>query len=403
MVTALVRILAVLLILTLLSPSVSAQSDPPTITVMDYSETLAELIDQPPYAWHNVTLSPDLTQVAWVAREKGLCVVTIATRDTSCRALPDAAMFGLSNALVWSASQQYIALTVVKSNELRTQDVWLYDVSAAAFSNITQNTPEFEHYYGYQVWAGPDTFILAEHEQIRQGETWSSAARLFRLDPVEQTLSPLIELGDNPFDYYDLRAAVAPDGARLALTTQRRVGENPADVSRTLSLLDLTMLTLSEVAPVEALSVGLPQGYTDEFIVANLVWSPDGTALIVELEGAGVPFVAIWTMATRVELDPLRITPVLDLSAMTEADWAGWQNLPKEGAVSPDGRYFFYEYWAEDGIEIRAMPTTPGQHDHSVVTGDYKSQCGRNYPLFTVQDGDHIMRYPLIFSIGCAE
>lgn len=403
MVTSSVRILAVLLILSLLSPPVFAQSDPPTITVTDFRETLAELIDQPPYAWHNVTLSPDLTRVAWVDEENALCLATIATRAVSCHPLPSTPVIDPTNALVWSASQQIIALVGETSNLLRTQDVWLFDVLTATFSNVTHNSHEADHGYGYRIWAGPETFILAEHELIRQGETWTSAVRLYRLDPAAQTLSPLIELADDAHAYYVLRAAVAPDSARLALITAQRSSTNPEDTGHTLSLLDLTTLTLSEVAPVEALIVGLPQGYPEWFDVTRLVWTSDGTALIVELQDSGVPFTPLWNLATHVDLDPLQITPVLDLSTMTEADWENWQNLPKEGVVSSDGRYFFYDYLTEDGFELRAMPTAPGTYDYIAVAGDYRPQCGWNYPLFIVQDGDHTARYVPILGVGCGE
>lgn len=389
-----VSVFIVILAVTLLPAPLHAQTDSILITVTDITEAIHAPMGNNYHRLH-FALTPDTARLAWITEGAALCLHTYAAEETICTSLPSIFPHqGWTRAsFVWLPTQDYILL---ENSDVLGENtaLWLYDVQADTFTNVVQHHLAVRGHLHYIIWAGLDRFYLSKYVAFARDDIWPTTLTLYQLDPATSRLQMLIDLGDPNMSNEPTVITVAPDGQRMALLMRRRT--RPEDewfdyFYVSLWMLDLTTNTLSEIATQKTLQVGVPADSNHYFYPHNLAWSADGTALIVEMRGLATTRINI--LATYVSLDQPHITPILDLSTLTQEQWWNWQGVTRAGAITPDGRFFFYMLRTGNDKQLWMIPTAPDQPTPIPVTGEFEFARHGNYLRLTVQTSTQIEQY----------
>jgi Tol biopolymer transport system component len=98
------------------------------------------------YSLDNAVLSPDGRLVAWMEKEKGLCLYARASSKTGCYDWPwqDNYMLLFERLsgmyLSWSSDSQYLAFAIYPFTSLPLNtDIWVFDNSTKTFLNLTDD------------------------------------------------------------------------------------------------------------------------------------------------------------------------------------------------------------------------------------------------------------------------
>jgi len=319
-----------------------AQDDSP-VTV-DTARPVTEIVGEK--SAYLATVSPDGRYIAW-GKQSGrgqdrvlqLCLFEFETAAKQCADLSPDVFDGYPYQFQWSPDSQYIAFSENPIEMSSESDIWLFDVAAGTFTNLTDDGLT-------GIWS----YLVADGERVMLDylPMWNASDELlyfwrivplgnmrftiglYRIAPdggdAELVRDLTVDFAAQAplYDYerlfLDGVSAISPDGNTVAvlMTSINEVGAT-AQSLWTVDLAD-TQAEPQQWATIDDLSTGLPEWALDFPPQAQgLAWTGDGAGIVVVANsavGVSMPFqIYYYVDATTGE-----ITPVVDFSSIEEMD-----------------------------------------------------------------------------------
>jgi hypothetical protein len=361
--------IVVALLLCASSPAAFAQDDGVGWTlagVQDARELFASIED-----FANAKLSPDGTMVAVPQGAEQLCMYSIADNAFDCAAWPEQA--SLAHYVTWSPDGAYLAFAPEFFQRFNEPDLWVYDVAAGSFTNLTDDGVEGNMLRAegalidyLPMWHPTDGDIYFFRTQDMGG---NQTLELYRISPAGGEPELVQDLtGELPtFSVYE-QAAISPDGGQLAMIVLNGQLDDPINGVWLLSLGG----ELRQVLTLGDLRANIPDWQEESLLTPqSLAWTADSSGLVVVGRDAvrmnGVAMNAVYIDAATGE-----VTPLVDYSDVPdEQSWvvaaegeahSGSYRMPRMSALSPDGKafvYLHYDMGRSETIDISALPLPP--------------------------------------------
>jgi hypothetical protein len=363
-------------------------------------------------------LAPDGSAMAWDEGE-GLCVYTFADEETNCTPwLEDMRVRTTRVSLpVWSPDSTRIAMHEPLFLFFEDSDMWTFDVATRTFENHTddgysgsilraaENDAPLDHVPTWNPADGSLYFFRSEEREQANDQETGYTLELYRLpddgDEPELVNDMTFDL-PGPFALYR-PAQFSPDGTRLALIA---LPQNFPEHSGTgVWIYDMEADTVEQVATLADMQTGVPAWYESLLVPNTVFWAGDD-ALVIDtidpMRGNAVQ------TAYYVDLTSGDVSPLVDFSDLPD-DPDLFENMgdptnplfqmPRTGAVSPDGSAFWYLSFSpadeQAGISQVALPPTG---DAPVYLGDIPLVPGPGHDVYpTVStDGKLLIREVLV-------
>jgi hypothetical protein len=356
-----------------------------SISVEDFSEILGT-----EYTLNKAVIAPNGVMIAWVEPSQGLCLYVLANQHVNCHTWPwpdDQYMSSYTRYdnmyFYWSSDSRYIALAQEPFRLFYDSDIWIFDVSAATFSNLTEdnftgmvpiaslealqvsidylptwNTHSSEVYYF-------NTSHVGSIEAARESGLLDGL-RLYRvtLDGEDRVL---VRDFSNQFLYYVPAASISSDGRYLAFFAWDRTASSE-ERQGGIWLLDLTNDSLEQVVNLEAFFIGMP-GWLSAWDVAGntgLQWVGDDQGLVVAGKGFAEGDTNGIATYHYVNLLSKTVVPLIDMSSMPlledmTLDEEPAVNIPFVGFLSHDGDTFHYVFGstADRTVNLASVSIAP--------------------------------------------
>lgn len=277
----------------------------------------------------------------------------------------------LPRALAWSPDGTRLVFTEDISYLLEP-DIWMVEPDDETVIHITDDGVTgyvFKSsgllFDAFPIWENNENLLFLRADLTDEVST-TAPFKLYRLT-LESGEVKTVHTLDNTITLANLAIApsLSPDGTQLALVAYRP----PETMQGTVSILNLTDRSLTQVATIGNLQVGLPQGYEGIFAPQQIAWAKGGLVLYL------APLTGYDNLLTLhpvyLSLESGEVTPLADLSDVTSpqalmargADGkAPIFREPRAGAVSPNGEtFFFLHYYTFEGdyAALSAMRLPP--------------------------------------------
>lgn len=277
-----------------------------------------------------VALSPGGTLLAGVVDEQ-LCIVEIDTAEERCTPMPEgvnSAVMGPpdSPGLVWSPDESHLAMTEDILRLLLDSDIWVFDVAANTFENLTDDGVEGGFVFDEDnagalldympAWGDSDTlyFFRSDYQVNRE----DSSMLLYRYTLSTASLDLMADVTDE-IDWLSVyyRPQVSPDGTQMVLPVFAGDPEAPANG---LWLIDLVSGEVEQLAAKADIVLAIQAAEGARFLVpVNPQWVNGGRAVIVSIRDYGsqanVPSNFVY-----VDVATGALTPLIDFSGISVDD-----------------------------------------------------------------------------------
>jgi hypothetical protein len=339
------------------------------------AQNARELVEQVAVL-RGVQLSPDGTQLAEVMGGEAICIYTIDTGDEDCTPWPE----GLAalHYVAWSPGGDYLAFTEEFFSYAREPDLWMYDVEANSFANLTDDGMEGnfldvsdEALIDYLPMWHPIDGDLYFFRSQRLGDY---TLQLYRISPAggePELIRDMTNDLPNPFPVWR-QAAISPDGNQIAMIVISPRQDDPRDGVWLLGLGGFLRPggEMRQVLTLEDLRGNLPDWQEESYMVPySLAWTADS---MVVMGYDGQLSVRVIMNAAYVDAATGEVTLLADYSDIPdERDWfvpaegeahSGSYQMPRMGILSPDGEALIYLHYDSDSremIDASALPLPP--------------------------------------------
>lgn len=335
-----------LVLLLLLAPTTYAQDNGLNdLTLVDavridqYLASVGQDEDVPLFA----SLSPDGTRIAYEGQDaaqrfRTICVHSFDTTDTVCTPNPED-LQSLEVGLVWSPDGTAIVTTQDAFLRRLESDIWLYDVNAATWANLTDDgvssagvlrgenadtalldvLPTFDPASGdlyFVRYANADDGLDATLQRI------AAVDGVISPGTAPQTVANLTEITDGAPVIFgrspeglDGAIAISPDGTTVALIVRSFDDIEVADVYLidTASGVITPFVTSADVRPVNVPQWALDDEVAlDGMAINGLAWTADSSELLVYTDSGSFSALIVVLNIYRIDVATGDITAYID-------------------------------------------------------------------------------------------
>jgi hypothetical protein len=358
------------------SPAVFAQDDDGvgwTLAgvqdVRDLFESVSSFVD--------AKLSPDGTMAAAPQRAEQLCVYTIANNALGCTPWPERTP--LAHYVTWSPDGAYLAFATEFFRRFYEPDLWVYDVAASSFTNLTDDGLEggilgldgaLIDYLPMWHPTNGDIYFFRTRDV---GDDRS--LELYRISPAGGEPELIRDLTrDLPTLSVYEQAAISPDGGQVAMIVLGNERDDPRNGVWLLSLGGFMRPggELRQVLTLDDFRANRPNWQEESMMMPqSLAWTADGSGLVV-IGQDPMYITGISMNAAYIDAQTGEVTLLMDYRDVPdEQSWvtaaegeahSGSYRMPRIGILSPDGKAFIYLHHDMGGsemIDISALPLPP--------------------------------------------
>lgn len=378
------------------------------------------------------TLSSTGAHVAWVQsegamwnREGQLCIYTFDSGTSTCVAGPEGYQ-GFPYELAWSPDDSKIAFTENPVQLAAESDIWVYDVAAEAFTNLTDDgvtggftglePGSFALDY-FPMWTA-DGQIYFWRTELQADQTTTFALHAIDAAGGEPTLLRDLTglfpgeflLFDNEDYFMDGVSALSPDGSKVALILTRLLAVDANDrnglwVVETAGEAEPIML-----ADSVAFQAAQPSWINPPLRPRGLAWTGDSAGVVTFASNGNVQIPV--TVLYYSSVDGSGLTPVVDFSGvadsgtyMTETDEFGLSMrfyAPWTAAMAPDGQtvLMYTNLGNLAGVMMASMPPT-GEMPAPAFQSQY-TQAGTSARSSSSEDGK-VLLSTILFQTAAPE
>lgn len=322
-------------------------------------------------------LSVDGTQIAY-SGDGTVCILTIAQNDETCATLP-LTFESRPTALQWSPDGRYIALHPDLLRMFVESDIWVYDIEADNFVNLTDDGVddigfgsdiESETWLDFAITWGPDNMIYGIRQTVLPGSDGlvDGQQDLIRVDPATGEVNTSVDFSMFEFGAvfestpYSLNGtmAVSPDATQIAVGAK---GRDRNDPNNGVWVIDLASGDAEQVASFPELYTGLPATIREQNhgLVTGISWDADGTGLFVTIVDPISTFSA--GMLHHIDLTDGDIVPLADLSELSNREMSLGETddespvfVPRGAVLTPDYQAVIVVHSSSQELTVSLVP-----------------------------------------------
>ena len=415
------------------SPLAAAPAQDSSPVTVDTARPVTEIVGEK--SAYLATVSPDGQYIAW-GKQSGrgkdrvlqLCLFEFETAAKRCSDLSPDVFDGYPYQFQWSPDSQYIAFSENPIEMSSESDIWLFDVAAGTFANLTDDgltgiwsylvddgesvmldylpmwNPSDEMLYFWRIVPlGNMRFTIGLYRIALDG----SEAELVRDLTVD--FAAQVPAYDYERLFLDGVSAISPDGSTVAalMTSINEVGATEQSLW-TVDLAD-TQAAPQQWATIEDFSIGLPEWALDFPPQAQgLAWTGDGAGIVVVANnavGVSMPFQVYY----YVDAATGEITPVVDFSGIEEMDsysepapgselpWRVYS--PWTGSLSPAGDQLLMINDLGGTVALFSAPLPPTGELPAVSASSDESPTSGGSANSSRGEGGKVLAYGLLLTI----
>ncbi|MBW4436451.1 MAG: hypothetical protein KME04_04915 [Pleurocapsa minor GSE-CHR-MK-17-07R] len=318
------RLMAVAATALLIALPLSAQSgDTASFEAVEAASLFSEI------PW-GVSLSPGGALLAGIV-EGRLCIVEIESAEERCAPMPEGVNSAVNGSpdnpgLIWSPDESHLVMTEDVLRMFQDSDIWVFDVAASAFENVTEDGVEGGLIFGEEsagtlldympAWGDSDTLYFFRSDY--QPNMEDSSMLLYRYTLSTASLDLMADVTDEIgwlSVYY--RPQVSPDGTQMVLPVFAGDPEAPANG---LWLIDLVSGEVEQLAAKADIALAIQADEDARFLVpVNPQWVNGGRAVMVTITDYGNQ-ASVPTNFVYIDVATGALTPMIDFSGIPISD-----------------------------------------------------------------------------------